>query len=130
MDVLLDASAPIPLHALAAMLAIIIGAVQLAAKKGGTQHRLLGRIWVGLMLIVALSSFFIYELRLWGRYSPIHLLSIWVLISVSMAVYYARAGNIKRHAQIMKSLYVFALIVTGFFTLLPGRIMYQLVFGA
>lgn len=129
MDPLLTASQPIPLHAFAAMLAIILGGAQLVMKKGGMLHKLIGRAWVALMLLVAISSFFIYELRLWGAFSPIHLLSIWTILSVMMAVHYARKGNIKRHAQIMKMLYIFALIVTGFFTFMPGRIMYQVLFG-
>ena len=79
MDVLLDQTPPIPLHALGAMLAIMLGAAQLSMKKGGAVHMLLGRVWVGLMLVVAGSSFFIHEIRLWGEYSPIHLLSLWTI---------------------------------------------------
>ena len=130
MDALLSAQQPIPLHAIAAMIAIILGGVQLSMKKGGKTHKLLGRIWVGLMLIVSFSSFFIHEIQLWGAYSPIHLLSLWTIFSVGLALYYVRIGNIKRHKQVMISLYGFALILTGFFTLLPGRVMHQVVFGA
>lgn len=130
MDVLLNAQQPIPLHAIAAMIAIILGGVQVSMKKGGKTHKLLGRIWVGLMLIVSFSSFFIHEIQLWGAYSPIHLLSLWTIFSVGLALYYVRIGNIKRHKQVMVALYGFALILTGFFTLLPGRVMHQVVFGA
>ena len=130
MDILLNAQQPIPLHAIAAMIAIILGGVQLSMKKGGKTHKLLGRIWVGLMLIVSFSSFFIHEIQLWGAYSPIHLLSLWTIFSVGLALYYVRIGNIKRHKQVMIALYGFALILTGFFTLLPGRVMHQVVFGA
>lgn len=130
MDALLSAQQPIPLHAIAAMIAIILGGVQLSMKKGGKTHKLLGRIWVGLMLIVSFSSFFIHEIQLWGAYSPIHLLSLWTIFSVGLALYYVRIGNIKRHKQVMIALYGFALILTGFFTLLPGRVMHQVVFGA
>ena len=130
MDILLNAQQPIPLHAIAAMIAIILGGVQLSMKKGGKTHKLLGRIWVGLMLIVSFSSFFIHEIQLWGAYSPIHLLSLWTIFSVGLAIYYVRIGNIKRHKQVMFALYGFALILTGFFTLLPGRVMHQVVFGA
>ena len=79
MDGLLNQTPPIPLHALGAMLAIMLGAAQLSMKKGGAVHMLLGRVWVGLMLVVAGSSFFIHEIRLWGAYSPIHLLSLWTI---------------------------------------------------
>ena len=130
MDALLNAQQPIPLHAIAAMIAIILGGVQLSMKKGGKTHKLLGRIWVGLMLVVSFSSFFIHEIQLWGAYSPIHLLSLWTIFSVGLALYYVRIGNIKRHKQVMIALYGFALILTGFFTLLPGRVMHQVVFGA
>ena len=129
MALLFSEANPIPLHAIAAMIAIILGGVQLCMKKGGPIHKLLGRIWVGLMLVVSVSSFFIHEINLWGAYSPIHLLSIWTIFSLGLAIYYVRVGNIKRHKQVMIALYGFALILTGFFTLMPGRVMHQIVFG-
>ena len=129
MDILLNEPQPIPLHAIAALIAIILGAIQLYMKKGGYLHKLLGRIWVGLMFIVSFSSFFIHEIKLWGAYSPIHLLSIFTIVTLGLAIYYVRIGDIKRHKKMMMALYGFALILTGFFTLLPGRVMNQVVFG-
>jgi len=41
-----------------------------------------------------------------------------------------RAGNIRRHRAIMIALYGFALPAAGGFTLMPGRIRYQVAFGA
>ena len=129
MSILFAKAHPIPLHAIAAMIAIILGGIQLYMKKGGTIHKFLGRAWVGLMLIVSVSSFFIHEIKLWGAYSPIHLLSIWTIFSLGLAIYFVRVGNIKRHKQVMLALYGFALILTGFFTFMPGRVMHQIVFG-
>lgn len=129
MDILFNAPQPIPVHALAAMAAVILGGIQLSMKKGGLFHKQLGRIWVGLMLVVSFSSFFIHEIKLWGVYSPIHLLSLWTIVSVGLGIYFVRVGNIKRHQQVMIALYVFALILTGLFTLLPGRVMNQVIFG-
>ena len=129
MEPLFNETQPIPFHAMAAMLAIVIGAIQFSMKKGGIKHKALGYIWVSLMLFVSISSFFIHEIKLWGNYSPIHLLSIWTIFSVGLAIYFVRVGNIKRHRQVMIALYGFALILTGLFTLLPGRAMNQLVFG-
>jgi uncharacterized membrane protein len=120
---------PIPIHAIMAMIAIILGGIQLSMKKGGAIHKLLGRIWVGLMMFVAITSFFIHEINLWGAYSPIHLLSLWTIFILGVGVYYARVGNIKRHKQVMIATYFFALILTGFFTLMPGRIMHQILIG-
>lgn len=39
-------------------------------------------------------------------------------------------GDIKAHEKTMKSLYFLALIITGGFTLLPGRVMHTVLFGA
>src|SRR5258707_5849073 len=72
---LLDAVPAIPLHAFAAMSAFALGMVQFAAPKGTLPHRTIGWIWVLLMATVAVSSFWIHQLRLVGPWSPIHLLS-------------------------------------------------------
>ena len=90
-------------------------------------HRLMGRTWLVLMALVAMSSFFIHEINLWGRYSPIHLLRMWTLVSIGLTVYFAGSGNIKIHRQSAAVFYWLALILTGFFTLLPGRIMYEVL---
>ena len=127
MTLLFNETHPIPLHAIMAMIAIILGGIQLYMKKGGTIHKLLGRIWVGLMLIVATTSFFIHEIKLWGAYSPIHLLSLWTIFSLGLGIYFVRVGNIKRLKQVMIALYFFALILTGFFTFMPGRVMHQIL---
>lgn len=129
MDLLFQESAPIPTHALAAMLAVILGGLQLASTKGTMQHRTLGWIWVLLMAYVSISSFFISELKLWGAFSPIHLLSAWTVFSLVMAVYHARLGNIRQHKIWMVLLYILALLVTGVFTLWPGRVMHSVLFG-
>ena len=130
MDLLFQESAPIPTHAMAAMAAVILGGLQLASAKGTTQHRVLGWSWVLLMMYVSVSSFFISSLRLWGAFSPIHLLSVWTLFSLGMAIYHARKGNIRQHKIWMVLLYVLALLVTGVFTLWPGRVMHAVLFGA
>ena len=129
MTLLFSETHPIPLHAIMAMIAIILGGIQLSMKKGGAIHKFLGRIWVGIMMFVAITSFFIHEIKLWGAYSPIHLLSLWTIFILGVGVYYARVGNIKRHKQVMIATYFFALILTGFFTLMPGRIMHQILIG-
>lgn len=121
---------PIPPHAIMALAAFGLGALQFASKKGTDLHRALGYVWVFLMAAVAITALFIHELRVWGPFSPIHLLIPLVLISLGLAVRAARRGDIRRHRSIMISLYVFALVVTGGFTLLPGRAMHQVLFGA
>ncbi|RWL43823.1 MAG: DUF2306 domain-containing protein [Mesorhizobium sp.] len=126
---LLSAPPPIPWHAFAAFAALAIGGAQLALPKGNVSHRVLGYAWAALMLVIAISSFWIQQIRLVGPFSPIHLLSILVLVTVPLAVWHARNHRVAKHRKVMISLYFFALIGAGVFTLLPGRIMHAVVFG-
>ena len=79
------------------------------------------------MLAVVVSSFFIHTIRLWGPFSPIHLLSIFTLAMLPLAVAHARRHAVERRA--MLGLFVGALVIAGIFTFLPGRIMHAVVFG-
>jgi uncharacterized membrane protein len=126
---LLAAPAVIQIHAFAALGAFGLGAIQLAAPKGTIPHRTIGWIWAGLMLTVVLSSFFIHTIRLWGPWSPIHLLFLLVLATLPLAIWHARRHNVRRHRQAMLMLFTGALVIAGAFTLLPGRIMHAVVFG-
>lgn len=126
---LISASPWIQVHAGSALMAFVLGAVQLARPKGGHGHRVLGYLWAGLMLTVAASSFGIREIDQWNGFSLIHLLSIQVLATLPLAVAQARRGAITAHRRSMQLMFLGALVIAGAFTLLPGRIMYKVVFG-
>jgi len=126
---LLNAEPAIQLHAFTAMAAFALGAVQLSAPKGTLPHRTAGWIWVALMVIVAVSSFFIHDLRVWDAWSPIHLLSVFTLAMLPLAVMHARRHRVDRHRRAMVAIFVGALVIAGLFTLAPGRIMHAVVFG-
>jgi uncharacterized membrane protein len=126
---LLTASLPIRFHAFAAMGAFALGIVQLAAPKGTLPHRTIGWIWAFLMFVVAVSSFWIHDIRMWGPWSPIHLLSIFSLITLPAALYAAHVHRVSTHRRAMISLFVGALLIAGIFTFVPGRIMHRVVFG-
>lgn len=127
---LLEAAPAIPLHAFAAMAAFVLGLVQFAAPKGTLPHRTVGWIWVALMLVVAVSSFWIHTIRLAGPFSPIHLLSILTLVVLPIAVWRAHTHRVADHRRMMIMLFAGALLIAGVFTLLPGRIMHHVIFGA
>ena len=129
MTPLLDAAPAIPLHAFAAMTAFVLGLVQFAAPKGTLPHRTIGWIWVGLMAAVAISSFWIHQIRLVGPWSPIHLLSIFVLVMLPIAVWRAHTHRVAEHRRIMILMFAGALVIAGLFTLVPGRIMHSVVFA-
>ena len=126
---LLNAAPEIPLHAFAAMAAFVLGLVQFAAPKGTLPHRTIGWIWVALMVLVAISSFWIHQIRLIGPFSPIHLLSIFTLVMLALGVYRAHHHDVARHRTAMVLTFSGALVIAGLFTLLPGRIMHAVVFG-
>jgi len=123
------ASPIIQVHAVMATAAILIGGVQFAMPKGTATHRLMGRAWITIMGLVALSSFAIHELRIFGDFSPIHLLSVLVLVALWQGIRLIRRGDIARHKRAMARLYILALVITGLFTFLPGRLMYRIFFG-
>jgi uncharacterized membrane protein len=126
---LLNAAPAIPLHAFAAMAAFVLGIVQFAAPKGTLPHRSIGWIWVLLMASVAVSSFWIHQIRLFGPWSPIHLLSIFTLAMLPLGVWMAHRHRVADHRRIMIFTFSGALVIAGLFTLLPGRIMHAVVFG-
>jgi uncharacterized membrane protein len=126
---LLNAEPVIQVHAFAAMAAFALGIVQLTAPKGTLPHRTMGWIWVTLMALIALSSFFIHEIKLIGPFSPIHLLSIFTLVMLPLAVVRARRHEVQKHRRSMIGIFIGALVVAGAFTFVPGRIMHAVVLG-
>jgi uncharacterized membrane protein len=81
------------------------------------------------MALVAISSFWINQIRLVGPWSPIHLLSIFTLTMLPLAVWRAHTHQVAAHRRMMIGLFSGALVIAGLFTLLPGRIMHAVVFG-
>lgn len=126
---LLQSSLAIQIHAICAIAALALGTAVLLARKGSALHKGMGRVWIGLMLAVSLSSFFISEIRLLGPYSPIHALSILTLVGLYGGWRAARAGDVRSHRFTMIAVYFGGLIGAGLFTLVPGRIMHAVVFA-
>ena len=127
---LFETDLAIQLHAFSAILATLLGAAILWRRKGTWLHRLLGRVWVVLMLVAATSALFINEIRLIGPFSPIHLFSLFTYVTLFnglRAIIVHR--DIGRHRAEMQGLYAGALMLAGAFTLLPGRRMHQVLFG-
>ncbi len=113
------------LHLAAAILSLTLGAVVLARRKG----KALGRAWVGLMLVVAISSFWILDIRKGTGFSMIHLLSAWTLVSLALAVYFIRRGNVRAHKGFMVGTFI-GLAAAGLGALAPGRFLYQLLLAS
>jgi len=121
----LNAGLVTQIHIVSALLALILGALLLWRRKGTPVHKMHGKIWVALMAVVALSSFFINDIRTFGPFSAIHILSIITLVTLVRIVQTARQKDIKRHQSTVKNLFLGGLIGAGLFTFLPGRLMHQ-----
>lgn len=130
LEPLLHASPAIQFHVATVVPAALIGGILLLLRKGTSLHRMAGRLWIALMVLTALSSFFIHEIKLIGGFSPIHILSVVVLVSAAEVIRSARRRDFVRHQRVVKSLYFGAIGIAGLFTLLPGRIMHEMVFAS
>jgi len=125
---LLNAPLAIQIHVATVIPAAIIGLVIFLRRKGTRLHRALGRLWVILMIATAIPSFFIHQINLLGGFSPIHVLSILVLLGCARAVAAARNGQIGVHRRIIKRVYLGGILGAGAFALMPGRIMNEIAF--
>lgn len=126
---LLQASWVIQLHAWAALTALVLGPILLLMEKGTRLHRRVGRAWVAAMIIVCLTAFGIHGVGPLGRWSVLHFPALFTLGALAYALWQIRRGNRRAHGVAMIQLFLFALVVTGLFTLLPGRIMHAVVLG-
>ena len=128
-------SPAIAIHVAAAAAAIAIGPVALWARQGTTQrprlHRAAGYAWVTLMLLTVLSALFIHDPALPGLFgfSPIHLFVPLTLFGLLQAFRQLLRGNVAGHRKSMLGIYLGACVGAGLFTLLPQRLLGQLVWG-
>jgi len=115
------------IHLAAVLPAVVIGVVQLAAKKGTRPHKQLGWIWVLSMAVAAVSSFWISGINNSGKFSVIHALSVFVLFNLVCAIWFIRRGNVRAHKKFMVGTLI-GLAGAGIGALMPGRFLAQLLF--
>ena len=111
-------------HFIAALAAMAIGAVQLVRPKGTAGHRVIGWTWAALMMVVALSSLWIPAFL---AFTWIHLFTLFVMVTLPLALYRAHRGEVAGHAKGMRGIYIGGLIVAGVFAFMPGRVLGNLL---
>ena len=123
------------LHALPGLLALILGSIVLLSKKGTKTHKRRGYMWLGLMLLISLTAIFIQEINP-GSYSLIHLLIPWTIFSIIFGIYAIKKFKDTKnkvwrnlHQWTMIGLFFGALVIAGAFTLMPGRMLNEIIFG-
>lgn len=116
-------------HLVTAFAALLLGIVILARRKGTGSHRALGWAWALAMGSTAVASAFIrdYQLPNLAGYTPIHFFTLYVAVTLPLAIWFARSGRIPAHRRTMQGMFFGACVVAGLFTLLPGRFLGQLV---
>ena len=114
------------IHLLSATTALVLGAWQLLARKGGPRHRALGYAWVLAMAFAALSSFGLRSETGFARlagFGPIHALSLFTLVSLAMALRHAIRRDVRRHRRWVIGAYG-GLAGAGLFAVVvPGRLL-------
>ncbi|MBC2670626.1 DUF2306 domain-containing protein [Novosphingobium piscinae] len=113
---------PIRLHIGAVVVALALTPAILLRRRGDRPHRWLGYVWVAGMALAAASSFAVREVN-HGQFSPIHLLSVFVLVQLPRAVLAARRGQLARHRSAVRGIVTGGLLIAGAFTFPFQRLM-------
>lgn len=124
----------IQVHVVALLLAWLVGSWQFfVIRRGSPSHRLLGQVFIALMLVMALVSLFIHER---SPHSPFFGLSVmhWyvplILLCCAMAIYGARAKHLRMHRFAVISMYFGSLVFTGLVQIfLVQGVAHRMIFG-
>ena len=119
----------VQLHTAAAIVAFLVGAVQMFGPGfGRLLHICLGILWVSAMAVVVLSSVFIRDLFAVGP-SMITIFIPITTVGLVIGLWRLAHRDFRGHGAAMRILYVSAMLIAGGFTFVPGRLMHQLAFG-
>jgi uncharacterized membrane protein len=115
-------------HLATILVALLLTPVLLWRRRGDTRHRVYGYVWSGAMMLTALDSLFVHGNGP-GRFSLIHVLSLFTLVMVPVLVLAARRHNAARHRRTVRGLIIGALLMAGFFTFPFDRLLGHWLFG-
>ncbi|MFL9840346.1 DUF2306 domain-containing protein [Sphingomonas sp. ST-64] len=110
------------IHIATVIPAVPLGMYLMLRRKGDARHKMLGKVWVALMIVTALSAIFIRHINN-GDFSFIHLFVPLTLIGAWRIVQTARRGQIARHRNNLIGMYLGALMIPGIFAFTGERLM-------
>jgi uncharacterized membrane protein len=119
-------------HLATVLPAFLIGTFLVARRKGTPLHKVLGRIYLPLMIATGLTTLFMPAQvgpRFLGHFGFIHAFSLLTLYSAPAAYLAIRRGDIKSHRRYMIGLYLGGLVIAGAFAFSPGRMLHEWLFG-
>jgi uncharacterized membrane protein len=102
--------------------ALALTPVMLVRRKGDFAHRALGYVWVSALLGTAVMSFWMRYAN-HGRFSFIHLISVFVLVQLPFIVLRARRHDVAGHRKAVRGMVIGALLIAGFFTFPFDRLL-------
>ena len=111
--------------------AFFIGTFLLLARKGTPRHKALGKIYMSLMSLTALITFFMpaqLSPPFIGHFGSNHALSVMVMIGVPTAYISIRQGNVAVHRGAMMAMYIGGLLIAGSLAFRPGRMLNEWLF--
>lgn len=114
------------IHVATVLPAVPLGGYLLVSRKGTKMHKMLGKLWLALMVVTAIAIIFI---RGGTDFSWIHIFVPITLHGAYKAVTTVRAGDIAGHKRHLIGMYMGALMIPGIFSFLPGRFMSALIAG-
>ena len=121
------AKLPVIIHVASVLPAIPLGGYLLLARKGTARHKLLGKVWLVLMLVTATSAIFIQST---GGFSFIHIFVPVTFHAAWKTVATARKGDIAGHKKHLVFTYLTALMIPGIVAFaIPGRLMNTMLLG-
>ena len=116
------------LHLATVLPAFLLGTYLLMARKGTPIHRVLGKIYMLLMLATAITTLFMpvhIGPQFLGHFGFIHLFSMLTIYAVPKAYFAIRRGDVRTHRLNMLGLYLGGVLIAGSFALMPGRLLHN-----
>lgn len=111
-------------HVIAALYVLVLGPINIFRRRRDRTHRIIGYTWVLGMYFVCFSSFWIVSD---GRFSWLHGLSAFTIVTVTLGLVSAIRRNIVAHRANMTGSYIGITIAFVFAVTAPGRAIPQLL---
>lgn len=118
----------IQFHVAAALIALCLGPIAVWRRKRDRLHKFVGYVWVLGMGAVALSALVIPSHFTPIGLGPIHLLALYALYGLFVAMRAVYRKDIATHRDVMRNLYLRGLLIASCFNFLPGRSFQRMAF--
>jgi uncharacterized membrane protein len=125
-SVLLAASPLVQAHVVAAVATVLGGLIILSLRKGDQRHRTTGWLVAAASAITIGTALCIYAQP--GRFTPAHAGALLATGALPYALWAANRHKARLHRRLMGAMMIIV-AVSGVLAFMPGRMMYDVVFG-